>query len=476
MGEDAVGLRQTTRSLYRPAPRNCDQPAFGVDVPITSQLDKHASEGLDFAPSPGPRSASSNVELAGLMRRSGELLGVHQFSFRERPHRLNPRWRRNPPSTITNLRLRGGSTEESALLNASTRSLMEQHQRLFYIQWLRALAAAGVVLLHAQMEAVRFSASTPAMPTAIAEYGRYGVDLFFVISGFVIFYTNYPRNTSAGIFLSRRFGRIIPLYWTLTLLAFALRFLLPDSLFVSTARSVDDLLLSLIFLSGHHPIIGAGWTLEFEMFFYALTALLIAIAGKRWRIIVYLLVALSLTGPLLSDAVGPLKLFVSPLLLEFVLGLLAAELFCTGRVRVLALVVVVIALSIAWREGWESILWAGVPFAAIVYGAAKASGRASFKNINGTFFSRFITEAGNASYSIYLIQFFTLPLSARVTESLLGDHSPDLILVVSFCTTIALGRLCYVWLERPSRSLLRGLAKSTTGEAAVAVSSDGAHP
>ena len=103
--------------------------------------------------------------------------------------------------------------------------------KLPYVQCLRALAASGVVLLHAQMQAERFSTSAPFISADVAEFGRYGIDLFFVISGFVIYYTNFPQALPSRTFFLRRALRIVPLYWIFTVLAFAMRWVLPDTLF-----------------------------------------------------------------------------------------------------------------------------------------------------------------------------------------------------------------------------------------------------
>ena len=66
--------------------------------------------------------------------------------------------------------------------------------KLPLLQCLRAIAAGGVVFMHAHMEAERFSTSPPGVPADVAAFGNYGVDLFFVISGFVIYYSNFPTT------------------------------------------------------------------------------------------------------------------------------------------------------------------------------------------------------------------------------------------------------------------------------------------
>lgn len=328
------------------------------------------------------------------------------------------------------------------------------HARLRSIQCLRALAASGVVFLHAHMTAERFSAGTPVVSSVIADFGNYGVDLFFVISGFVIYYTNYPTPQSAGRFFLRRAHRIVPLYALLTLLAFGLRRALPGSSFVSPVPGLADLVLSVTFLSGHQPIIGVGWTLEFEMFFYTCSALALALLGGRWSRVAYVLVALAVGGRFMPIEAGPLAVLMDPLLFEFVYGLVVAEAYCTGRWPVPKLAAIAIGLVALGRPG-DAVIWVGIPAAFLVYGAARLSGR-----MPSSFATRLCCALGDASYSIYLIQFFTLPLIGRVARSVLPGDVPNLLLVTGFAGTLAAGYGCYVALERPmQRRSRRWLAR-----------------
>jgi len=104
----------------------------------------------------------------------------------------------------------------------------------------------------------------------------------------------------------------------------------------------------LTFLSGGQPIIGAGWTLEFEVFFYAATAMAIAIAtsSSRWSLVVYALVTLAMIGRFMPCAVGELSVLVDPYLIEFVYGLIAAEIFCTRRLPVFKLAATVARIAV----------------------------------------------------------------------------------------------------------------------------------
>src|SRR5258707_11005374 len=128
----------------------------------------------------------------------------------------------------------------------------------------------------------------------------------------------------------------------------------------SVTPGLWQLMGSLSFLSGHNPIIGAGWTLEFEMLFYVSTAAALALAPARWKSIVFVLAAAGIVGPYASEYIGPLAPLLSPLLLEFLLGILAAELFCTGRVPAPRLAAAASSVSVAYSQGWTGVLWIGV--------------------------------------------------------------------------------------------------------------------
>jgi peptidoglycan/LPS O-acetylase OafA/YrhL len=102
-------------------------------------------------------------------------------------------------------------------------------------------------------------------------FGNHGVDVFFVLSGFVITYTAHPEKGSL-YFMKRRAARIIPLYWLLTFGVGLLSIIRPDFL-LTTTFNINNLLLSLAFIpyikeSGlTQPILFLGWTLNYEMFF-----------------------------------------------------------------------------------------------------------------------------------------------------------------------------------------------------------------
>jgi peptidoglycan/LPS O-acetylase OafA/YrhL len=125
------------------------------------------------------------------------------------------------------------------------------------IQVLRFLAAFSVMMVH--------------LP--VIGFGIWGVDIFFVISGFIMMYVTENNQKN---FLVKRIIRIVPLYWILTLGVFSIAIFYPD-LLNNTTANFEHLIKSLFFIpfdkngSGHFPILFLGWTLNFEVIFYILS-------------------------------------------------------------------------------------------------------------------------------------------------------------------------------------------------------------
>ncbi len=147
-------------------------------------------------------------------------------------------------------------------------------QKLTTLQALRAFATLNVVMLHAQI-AADAAGIEPHLLGVPSGQGASGVDLFFVISGFIMVHVQGARRPSPAAFPRERPMRVAPLYWALTLLLWALLLAAP-SLFARFHTSAGQVLVSLPFLSqrpGHGvPAFYVRWTLELEMMFYALFA------------------------------------------------------------------------------------------------------------------------------------------------------------------------------------------------------------
>ena len=210
-------------------------------------------------------------------------------------------------------------------------------KRLSSIQLLRAAAALGVVLFHAcQWSHIDFAV------------GAAGVDLFFVISGFVLWTAAGEARSSSeaiaqneigpGGFLLARLVRVAPLYWIATLTVFAVARAWPQALPI-VHPDPRHLVLSLLFLphvgpgDDPFPLLPTGWTLTYEAFFYLAFALALACPrDRRLQVLSCLLLAASILG---FGYHGWYTLLCNPLLLEFLAGVWLARLWARGRLQVL---------------------------------------------------------------------------------------------------------------------------------------------
>ncbi len=318
-------------------------------------------------------------------------------------------------------------------------------KRLGSIQRLRAVAALSVALFHAcQWSGVDFAV------------GAAGVDIFFVISGFVLWTAAEGAAITPGAFLKARFTRVAPLYWLATLAVTALALWWPKAMSVAHFEPIH-LALSLLFIPHNDPIgdafpmLASGWTLTYEAFFYV--AFAIALAGPRetrLRTLSCIVLICSLLG-FGYHVLFPLG--ANPILLEFLIGVGLARLWKAGDIRglkprwgwgAIALGTMMFAgLQIGGvrDDFWRPFLWAP-PATLIVLGALKleAAGRLKFSRIG-----RALEGLGDASYSLYLCQLPVICVAAFLTLGL----SPWIRVPLSFGFAVVAGLVCYRWVERP---------------------------
>lgn len=311
------------------------------------------------------------------------------------------------------------------------------------IQALRAFAALAVVTYHVVVFAGFYGYTTSAW-NWMDPWGAAGVDVFFVISGFIMVYTQHKSPKTAGAFFANRLIRIVPLYWALTLVMIALYLVLPDA-FRQNGFNLEQSIHALMFTSGlagfEYPVIQPGWTLEYEMGFYALLALAIALVPRR------------ATQAVLLVLVASVLLGLNLIVLEFALGMIVAKLYIRGTFSghgVALFAFGALALGYSAFFGLQSetgfdlpvhrfFLW-GVPAAFLVLGACY------MRQLS----SRTILFLGAASYSIYLLQSFSMPVFFKFI-AFVGVPEAWGIAMVPLCTlaTAFGGGLLYLAFEKP---------------------------
>lgn len=332
------------------------------------------------------------------------------------------------------------------------------------IQILRFVAAMLVVVMHTS-EAISLRI-TGAGPGHYWSGGSAGVDIFFVISGFVMAMStaklpadSASRMSAAWTFMKRRLLRIAPLYWLYTLLKAAMVLALPG---LALRSSIDPghLVSSLLFIPAMspwgliQPTLPVGWTLNFEMLFYGVFALAIALGVARIRFSLMLLLVIVLGGHFFPEVV-PLKFYSQSLVFEFVLGMCIAHVYLNYRTLsppaglIAAVAGFVVMFGVNWGDSADRLSTWGLGAALMVMGAIwlepwtariRMASRLSF--------------LGDASYSIYLSHTFVVPAAVLVMKYLGLQNHVIIILVVGLVTILS-GCLSYVWLERPMTGFLK---------------------
>ncbi len=286
---------------------------------------------------------------------------------------------------------------------------------------LRAVAALGVLTLHVANEKVTLFGGGPG-PFKNFLIGAAGVDLFFVISGFVMVYSSeslFGRADAPKIFFLRRLARIAPLYWAVTIAIIAYIYAAHGAK-LWEIYSPASLAASFLFwpyprVDGlAFPVHLLGWTLNYEMFFYAVFAVAIllprALGGASGDARVRRAGAARprVTLPL------PFSFWANSIIWEFCLGMLIATAYREGvrlpPAAAWALGIAALAgYAAAWNPpddwgGWRVFFW-GLPSAALVAACVLSSAQWQPGPVG-----RFFGLLGDASYSLYLVHPLAFPL------------------------------------------------------------------
>jgi exopolysaccharide production protein ExoZ len=265
-------------------------------------------------------------------------------------------------------------------------------------------------------------------------------------------------------FLRRRVERIAPLYFFVTFAVIVLAMTLPATFGTEgwyTPRHILKSLAFIAFTDGEMPVVYLGWSLEYEMYFYLAVALLMALTRDVWRNIVMMFSAFAILGriPGIEAALGHYAFFVDPMILEFVLGVIAASLFVNGRVSwpmSLAAACAIGAVLVA--EPANRVIIFGIPSACLVTAAALVSR----KRINPSWSELALARLGDASYSIYLAQVQTVSLASTSIAALVPAAPPLLLVMATSGIVVALGLLLNILAERPLLNLCRRIGPHRT--------------
>lgn len=327
--------------------------------------------------------------------------------------------------------------------------LAKENTRFEGLQLLRAIAATWVAGFH--LSAVAQSNPSYSGVFLLFRHGEAGVDLFFVLSGFIIFYTaSHKPEQGAWVFLTHRFFRVFPPYWGILMATLLLHLLYAWSVGdASLLPSFQRLAVSALLLPYPDQIINVAWTLALEVTFYCLFAASYFKFGFRGLLLA--LGAWAVAGRallLLGTVPTGLSLIFHSVVVEFLYGIIIGHFVMTGRTRGrFPALLLGSALLVILPSGFSGApmlpreLSAGLPAALVVYGMTGWKLR----------LPRLVLLWGDASYILYLIHLLVFSTLTRLLEPMtqVNSYGSDLSMAGLLVSAIIISCLLCSWVERP---------------------------
>jgi exopolysaccharide production protein ExoZ len=299
-------------------------------------------------------------------------------------------------------------------------------------------------------------------------FGICGVDIFFVISGFIMRVTTANSSTTATLFWRKRAVRIYPIHWVALSIWIICRLIAPDRL-ANVDVTAKTTILSYFLIPHYHlaftkhvwPILIPGWTLQYELFFYLIFGLAPSIVSRPLRAacILACLSFLTVVGCIVEPANALLTTYTDPLLLEFGGGVILGIIYLRGRrlppwLALATILIAILGLMIDEYLFSESrrFLFLGISAVLVVFGAVLLE-PALAKRPNAP-----MVLLGDASYALYLFHPIPMGIVATVWARLLDNSHPASFACVAIGASILSSIFVHVYVERP---LTRWLSESS---------------
>ncbi len=345
----------------------------------------------------------------------------------------------------------------------------EKPQRFLpWVQALRAFAALSVAFVHIAHDDINNGGDPAGIFKAITKFFPWdaGVDIFFVISGFVIVHAStslFTSKTGPAVFLRRRLARIVPLYWIMTT-AFLAVLLFGRAQIHGDIGGPAYLAASYLFIPWPRPdgvlqpAFGLGWTLNYEMFFYLVFTPFLLLPKRMAAIGAgCLLAAIVASRPDLAG-VPALRFWSDPVIIEFLFGMAIALMLSQNITLPLAARVLLIVIAIAAfhhdaaGHGVRPIIY-GLPAAAFVAAAALCPIPAAINRAEA-----WLVRLGDASYAMYLVHPFVMRASTvlwhkfhagnELTGTIYLVAGLAIAQILALVLNVTLERKLAVWLRR----------------------------
>jgi exopolysaccharide production protein ExoZ len=354
------------------------------------------------------------------------------------------------------------------------------------LQYLRAAACLILVGGHAMLQIQRYQPDY-----FLKQWEAAAVDIFFVLSGFVMWHVTAGEEMTVREYARRRFARAVPFYWLVTSI-FVAGMLIAPSVFASSRFDAAHVVAAYVLLPWPHPVLSGqilpviipGWTFEFEIFFYVLLGACLAVPlRRRAAALIALITAIVLSPLALPSSNFVVQFYTQPILLEFASGIALGWLVWNGHVlrgtwglvafiagclcvRFLPAPLDLVPLVGTAHAMAVRVAWYCVPSFAIVGGLLSLE-----IAMGGIKKFKLPKLLGDASYSVYIIHPAVVAAGTHVWNAAgLMAHPAfnNLYILLVTGMTCVLGIVCYHRLEMPIAKYFAKLGAPKAAENAAA--------
>lgn len=326
-----------------------------------------------------------------------------------------------------------------------------QSKNLQLVQLLRGIASLLVVLLHITRGSSEILDKIFLLN--FFSFGGAGVDIFFVLSGFIITYTSQKNIGYADklpSFVKRRFVRIFPTYWIIISLFLLLQIMLPSFYKTHFSLDIKNILSTYLLFPGHIMVNGVSWTLSYELFFYLLFCVAFLIPNKKLSfglaaISTVIIIMLPVFGYDYKNENYWVNLITFPMNIEFFMGILAVVIIPHISVKTslafISVGCITFLMSIGLynlnyyftADNFNRVIFFGIPSFFIITGIVK------YELSNKIKVAKVFMLLGEASYSLYLLH---LPLVIAAIRILSKFNIKNNILI-HVLLILVVGIICY---------------------------------
>ncbi|BBT50818.1 TPA: acyltransferase family protein [Acinetobacter baumannii] len=320
------------------------------------------------------------------------------------------------------------------------------------IQYLRGLAALAVVLHHASGAILVHYAVNQK---DFYSWGAGGVDLFFIISGFIMMYITFGKEVNVRDFLYKRVIRIYPIFYVYATIALLIFLISPES--INRSASLPTKILPSYLLIPYTEFVNlvqVAWTLVYEVHFYFLFAISLLLINKYRYIFTGIFLSIFSISSLLNYESFYLKYISDPIILEFLLGMILY--FLVNKKITIDLMFLLFAFFTAFlilriNGGLpERVIYYGFPSFILMYLILKLEYKKFFLN-KDNIFSKVLLKLGDSSYSLYLSHSFVLGAGVIILNKihLINNNTVQVLIIILSIGAVIWGWISYKFIEKP---------------------------